>query len=50
MELMGKDKNCGLTLIELVVVIGIVSKLSSISWIILNGFDRRVIEVAAQSA
>ena len=47
---MGKDKNCGLTLIELVVVIGIVSKLSSISWLIFNGFDRRAIEAEAQSA
>ena len=44
------NKNNGFTLIELVVVIGIFSILSSISLFFFNGVNRRTREVAAQNA
>jgi len=44
------NKNNGFTLIELVVVIGIFSILSSISLFFFNGVNRRAREVAAQNA
>ena len=43
-------KNNGFNLIELVVVIGILSILSSISLVYFNGVNRRAREVAAQNA
>ncbi len=51
MGLMRKtSENNGFTLIELVVVIGILSILSSVSLIYFNGVNRRAREVAAQNA
>ena len=51
MELNEKNyKNNGFTLIELVVVIGILSIMSSISLFYFNGVSRRAREVAAQNA
>ena len=51
---MGLDRqnkgNNGFTLIELVVVVGVLSILGSISWIHFNGVSRRTREVAAQDA
>ena len=44
------NENNGFTLIELVVVIGILSILSNISLIYFNGVNRRAREVAAQNA
>ena len=44
------NENSGFTLIELVVVIGILSILSSISLLYFNGVNRRAREVAAQNA
>ena len=44
-----KESN-GFTLIELVVVIGIISIMSSISLTLFNGFNRRARELAAQNA
>tara|TARA_B100000609_G_C17064846_1_gene356024 strand:- start:104 stop:700 length:597 start_codon:yes stop_codon:yes gene_type:complete len=44
------NENNGFTLIELVVVIGILSILSSISLFYFNGVNRRAREVAAQNA
>tara|TARA_B100000886_G_scaffold240590_1_gene168732 strand:+ start:55 stop:651 length:597 start_codon:yes stop_codon:yes gene_type:complete len=43
-------ENYGFTLIELVVILGILSILSSISLIYFNGVNRRAREVAAQNA
>ena len=45
-----KYENRGFTLIELVVVIGIISILSGISLVYFNGVNRRAREVAAQNA
>ena len=51
MGLQKKNKeNNGFTLIELVVIIGILSILSSISLVYFNGVNRRAREVAAQNA
>ena len=51
MGLKEKNKeNNGFTLVELVVVIGILSILSSISLVYFNGVNRRAREVAAQNA
>ena len=44
------NENNGFTLVELVVVIGILSILSSISLVYFNGVNRRAREVAAQNA
>ena len=44
------NENNGFTIVELVVVIGILSILSSISLVFFNGVNRRAREVAAQNA